>query len=129
MKILISTKETQGKRKSDFSFTDENEILMLGMECDTDKVIDGGCGCRRALCGIDTAKATTTFQVSELPITREDLITLTTNALVKQGWGAAGDESLTNVAIDSVDSLLDIANHFPVNSIIEKRGDSFKLRR
>jgi hypothetical protein len=33
------------------------------------------------------------------------------------------------VAIDSVDSLLDIANHFPVNSIIEKRGDSFKLRR
>ena len=38
MKILVATKETQGNRKNDFCFCDEEEIVKAGMECDGESV-------------------------------------------------------------------------------------------
>ena len=72
MKILVATKETQGFRDSDFSWAREGELVRFDSECDRDKNrIDGGCGCRRSMVGLETGRATTTFKVVEMDITTE----------------------------------------------------------
>ena len=38
MLFLVATKETQGKRKSDFSWTTDGEPVMYGAEGDGEKV-------------------------------------------------------------------------------------------
>ena len=38
MLFLVGTKETQGKRKNDFSWTTDGEPVMYGSECDGEKV-------------------------------------------------------------------------------------------
>ena len=69
MKVLVGTKDTQGKRKNDFSFTDEGELVTFGTECDREAV-DGHCGCKRSLVGMKTRKGTTTFKVVEKKISK-----------------------------------------------------------
>ncbi|OGV70911.1 MAG: hypothetical protein A2283_22065 [Lentisphaerae bacterium RIFOXYA12_FULL_48_11] len=62
MKVLVATRRTQGRRDNDFNFCEEGELLIYGSECDAEAV-DGHCGCRRALVGMTSGKATTTFLV------------------------------------------------------------------
>ena len=57
MKILVGTTETQGRRKNDFCYTKEGEVLCFHLECDGETV-DGSCGCKRSMSGVDTNKAT-----------------------------------------------------------------------
>jgi hypothetical protein len=59
MKVFVSTKDGQGIRNNDFSWTNEGELVKFALECDGEK-IDGKCGCRRSMSGFDTHKATTT---------------------------------------------------------------------
>lgn len=73
MKVIVATGETQGQRKSDFSFVPEGEIV-LPAEPHDDEPIDGTCGCQRSFDGIVSGKATTTAKVIDLPLTREDYI-------------------------------------------------------
>src|SRR3990172_8245236 len=65
VKVLVATAETQGERSNDFCHTVEGELVTWpALECSGESV-DGGCGCRRALCGVGSLKATTTAKVVE----------------------------------------------------------------
>src|SRR5260370_39723595 len=72
LKLLVSTKTTQGRRPNDFSHVPEGEIVAPGSECDTGTV-DDQCGCKRRFYAIECRKPTTTFQVALVPLTRDEL--------------------------------------------------------
>jgi len=125
MKVLIATKEKQGIRKNDFSFTDEGEFVKFGFQCDGESV-DGGCGCMRSVCGFDTQKATTTFKVEDEEITKEDYINKFLKSEKEAGWFKEKDkEEFTDMA----EELLSIADQFKTGTILEKRGSKIKERR
>ncbi len=128
MKVLVATKETQGDRKSDFSYTNEGELVYFGSECDSEE-IDGSCGCRRAVCGMESHKATTTMKVAELPLTEDEYKAKYAAYLVSSGWvkqdDAAGLKEWTD---GDVKELHRIATEFPTGAVLERRGDQIQER-
>ena len=106
MKVLIATKETQGRRKSDFSHTTDGELVTFGFECDRDRNnIDGGCGCRRTMVGIKSGRGTTTFMVSELDITRDELIKRLSASHILTFGDSLGEEGALEMAEEDADEL------------------------
>jgi hypothetical protein len=128
MRVFVATKETQGYRKNDFGFCNEGELVGFGTECDGEEV-DGNCGCRRALAGLESHKATTTFKVVDLPITVSDLIAKIQDSLIKAGWGDVGIKiKVADIAEEDAKELARVADFFQVGDIVEKRGDEFRKR-
>ena len=132
IKILVSTKDTQGARASDFSWVDEGEPVCFGFVCDRDAKNpnpDGGCGCGRSLCGVLSAKATTTFKVAMYDGGEADFVNMVLGAKQDHGWlnGAMG-ERLKPHFIKEAKDLLRIANKFPVGAVLELRKDRFCQR-
>jgi hypothetical protein len=126
MKVLVSTTETQGRRKNDFCFVPEGELVKFGSECDGEK-IDGSCGCRRAMCGLETHKATTTMKVEEREMTAEEFENAVYDSLKSAGWVRDEDEG-REWAKEEADELQRLADFFRVGDILEKRGNKFKVR-
>lgn len=120
MKLLVSTSEGQGQRSNDFCFVPEGEIVFFGIDCDRDRHdVDGTCGCRRALCGIECKKATTTFKVAEVDITEQGVKDLITKHYVED-WTL--DEKDARQGADENFEMIETAvgNH-PVGTILERR--------
>ena len=123
MKYLVSTTKTQGVRKNDFSHADKGEILTFPTECDGES-IDGGCGCRRSLVGVNTLKATTTFEVVD------DDVNLVDEVL--KYYRSYGD-MLTHLEMmeftdEDARIISTVANAFPVGAIVERRCNKFVER-
>lgn len=125
MRFLVATRLTQGQRKNDFCFAKEDELVRFGTECDGEKV-DGACGCRRSMIGMESSKGTTTMKVVDLDLSRGDLFKRMNQSFIKSGWGAIVDDKL--VAQD-VDEIIRIAEFFPLGSVIEKRGSHYGARK
>src|SRR5207244_6778058 len=85
LKLLVATTKTQGQRKNDFCHATEGEILRVGMQCDRERV-DGQCGCRRCLVGLQSGKGTTTFMAVEKEITAAQLLEMVRQSLQETGW-------------------------------------------
>ena len=129
IKLLVATKETQGKRNNDFCFAEEGEIVVRGSECDGEAV-DGRCGCKRAMCGVKTRTATTTMKVVELDIEPEDVKEQMKESLVKGGWASLmKPKEVEEMVNDSYKENVELAEYFGVGAIVEKRGDTFQSRR
>ena len=124
MRFLVATKETQGKRKNDFSFTTEGEMLSFGFECDGES-IDGSCGCRRSMGGMETHKATTTMKVVETNMSKQQLLDAYSKSMKVAGWTDLPEEFIEQ----DVAEIIKIAEFFPEGTILEKRGNSFKERQ
>jgi len=128
MKVLVATKRLQGVRKNDFSHTLEGELVKYGLECDGETV-DGHCGCKRSMVGFESQKATTTFMVVEMPITSKEFWEKYIESERKAGWVR---ESTTKAEMKTfravAKELLRLANHFPVNTVLEKRGSRIQTR-
>jgi len=124
MKVLVATKETQGNRKNDFDWCNEGEIVRFAFECDGETV-DGNCGCKRSMAGIDSQKATTTMKVVDMDITEQKMIELIRQSLAKAGWGAEVQE----LANGDTTELLRIAAVFNIGDVVERRGNKFGQRR
>jgi hypothetical protein len=127
MKVFVATRETQGKRKNDFNFCKEDELVMFGSQCDGGYP-DDKCGCHRAMAGVQSHKATTTFKVK----VREDSFMTQyeveiAQSLIDGGWYKTIDEAKP-VAKQMASELTCHANLFPANSILEKRGNLIKMR-
>jgi hypothetical protein len=126
MKVLVATKESQGDRASDFSWTEEGELVCLPFECDRDKRtndIDGTCGCLRSFSGFDTRKASTTAKVVERKLTKKQFVKEFEQAMTKAGW------EFPKIEIEcEADELLSIADHFAVGAVVEKRGSDIFVR-
>jgi hypothetical protein len=122
--VLTATRQTQGNRASDFCYATVGELVRFGSECDGEP-IDGSCGCRRSLAGLDSGKSTTTFCVTRLPLTRQEVVAQFTESLRRTGWL----KLLEPGAVDEmVNEHLDIARAFPEGAILERRGDEICRR-
>lgn len=127
MKVLVATADTQGRRENDFCWADEGEIVTFGSECD-DETIDGTCGCRRALCGVETRRATTTFRVEERDdLSQEDLVAVLAASLVAGRWFATMEQA-GPTAVANAFRLARLASLFPEDTVLERRGDQFAAR-
>jgi len=125
MKVLVVTKETQKQRENDFSWTDEGELVTFASECDGEAV-DGVCGCRRAMSGLTSHKATTTMKVVEQNITANDLEIALRASYIQAGWGTG--KVTVEMAKEDAQELIRLAAAFPIGTVIEKRGSKFKTR-
>lgn len=122
--MFVATKATQGERKSDFCFVASGELLRFGTECDGER-IDGPCGCRRSLVGIQCHKATTTFVVQEAPISEQEFVEKLRSSYAAAGFGNfLTYEEVREEAIQ----LMQTAAAFPTGCIVEKRGNKFVSR-
>lgn len=127
MKILVATRETQGRRASDFCFVDEGEPVTFAGECDTDRDdIDGGCGCRRAMTGLQGRTGTTTFKVAEKDMDSSQFFELLCESYIKAGYGSR--ESVETYAKDDFEEIQQIVGNFREGAVLEKRGDIVQAR-
>jgi hypothetical protein len=126
MKVLVATAETQGKRKGDFCFVPEGELVNTGgFECDGES-IDGSCGCRRSFVGLKTHKAMTTAKVVELQCTQDDLWRWVRESLIGSGWVKAGEDD--ELVREEANAILRVAAVFETGMVIEKRGTKIQER-
>lgn len=129
MKVLVSTTETQGWRKNDFCHVPEGELVTWATECDGEAV-DGKCGCRRAMIGLESRCATTTFKVVDLPMSEVEYSAQLTASLKAGGWDKLFEKNdLRELVAEDQKDLLRMAALFPVGLVIEKRGTKIQVRR
>ena len=122
MKILVATTRTQGQRPNDFCFVPEGEPLMPSFECEGEEV-DGRCGCRRSLTGVKCRKATTTALVTEVRHDRRWLASTFARSLRRAGFRPEPEE-----VRQMVDRAILVATRFATGSVVERRGDDFRVR-
>lgn len=73
--------------------------------------------------GMVTRKGTTTFRVMRLSITRKQFV-----HMVRSGYAKAGF-SLDDASVkEEADELLRLAAEFPVDAVLEKRGNRILVR-
>ncbi len=127
MKILVATEESQGHRANDFCWADEGEIVTFGSEC-ADESVDGPCGCRRALRGVRTRKATTTFLVVERSdLGPADLARIVAESLVAGGWYASVQQAHAAATQDAL-RLAATALAHAEGTVLERRDEVFRAR-
>lgn len=131
MKILISTKETQGHRDNDFSWTNDGEMLtLLTFVCSKDlKSADGPCGCNRSFTGVDSKKGSTTASVSETDITEEAILRRICEAHFK-AWPTK-EENIIEATSDLKRRLkkdFSKIQHYPIGTILEYRKGKLGVR-
>jgi len=127
MRLLVATEETQGRRPNDFCFCEEGEIVTFAYEC-TREAVDGPCGCKRSLSGVKSSMATTTVRVSEVEqMDVPALADLLATTLVAQRWFESKARAMPQASQDA-DALAEVANGFPVGTVLERRGDRFGTR-
>ncbi len=118
MKVLVATKETQGRRANDFCFAGINDLVRMPIECSSG-YIDDPCGCHRSWTSTLNNKYTTTCKVIEdAAMTPEKLC-----AALAGGSGAQPEEMRAAAAY-----LSEVAGRFAVGTIIERRGKEFAER-
>jgi len=129
MKLLVATGDKQGQRDNDFNFATEGELLYFGMECDEEEV-DGTCGCRRSMSGIDSHKGTTTMKLVEIDIEEPELHERVEASLHSAGW--IFGEELDGVAADMVAEvtaeMIALGQSLPIGVVIERRGNTVQTR-
>ncbi|MFA5311704.1 MAG: hypothetical protein WC375_00130 [Methanomassiliicoccales archaeon] len=132
MKIFVATKETQGQRESDFNFCIEGEFVHFGMECNKDHEsdIDGKCGCQRSVVGWNSNRATTTFKVTFVDITKSKYLKLFINSMSDERWVIENPPNRQReFGLRMVNEYLAFANKFPIGAIIERRGRTLQVRQ
>lgn len=127
MKVLVATKETQGRRANDFCWAHEGELVMYPSECSREEV-DGRCGCRRAMAGTRSLKSTTTMKVAETDFTVADLEVEVRAALDKGGWLGFGGDRMVDAMMADMWQVVRFAAKLPVGMVVERRG-AFQVRK
>ena len=126
MKILASTKDTQGRRENDFCFVPEGEPVVLRTFVCDDKA-DDVCGCARSMSGIFCKQSTTTVKVIDAPLTSEGLKWYALSGHIVSGW-TVDKQTLSNVAL-MIDDLLAEADKHEVGEVLEYREGVFSARK
>jgi hypothetical protein len=128
MKVLVSTRLTQGHRDNDFCFVREGELVYFGSECSGEKA-DGRCGCKRSLVGVKCLKATTTMKVVDADLDENDLAAAIHRAWIKGGWfQRLDDRRIRGHAVSMARKLIRIAGAHRVGTILERRASLFQPR-
>jgi len=135
VKVLVSTKKTQGQRANDFSFVEEDEIVMPSWTCSKGSV-DDQCGCRRSISGIVIHKPTTTMKVVERDITTEQLVAKFEATLRESGFKDGDvrttvilrDRKIATVAKENAGAVTEAAARFELGAVLEYRDGVFSER-
>ncbi|MGH8775475.1 MAG: DUF7715 family protein [Jiangellaceae bacterium] len=129
MRLLVATAMTQGHRPTDFTCCRPGEIVMPPLHA-CDEPVDGPCGCRRSLVGIDTHRPTTTFEVADLSLTLDDLAARVWTSLDSAGWIRCVDDAevADRWVHDIAWELVQAGARFAVGGILERRGPALVLR-
>jgi hypothetical protein len=126
MKVLIATNQTQGQRTDDFCHTLEGELVRLpAVVCDC-----SDCGCDRAVEGLASHKATTTFTIAErVDLDAARYRSILVNHLVDGGW-VVGEPGTVDTAWvhDFANLHVEITRQFAVGDILEVCNDQIRLR-
>ncbi len=122
MKVLVATRETQGRVPGDYFCTVEGELVTaLTVECsESDQ-----CGCARGFPGLASTRATTTAMVVERPeLSDADLEAAMRDSLERDGWfrGLSVDEQNGLVA-EHLEVLDLIVRHFDDGTVVGRHGD------
>ena len=131
MKVLVATKDMQGQRTNDFSFTNEGELVMLPLECDGEDAWDGSCGCKRSMSGFDTHKGTTTVKVIDVPFSASEFQARYIASMRDAGWFPKEgplDEESAKLAREEVRNLLGLASLLEAGTVLERRGLDMYVR-
>jgi len=132
MKVLVSTKKTQGQRENDFCFVPFGDLVCFGYSCDRDRHDpDGPCGCRRSMVGVKKPCGTTTFTVVRRRITRDEFARRVLGAYRRCGFAIGDADELEKFERDvrmEARSLLAIANAHRVGTVLERRGRVVRRR-
>jgi hypothetical protein len=117
MKILVATALTQGMLPTDYNYCVEGELVWVQDPCDRD-LSDSAmpCGCGRGFAGAASRRATTTAQVVETAISREQLMLAFQTSLADGGWPV---EWAKDVAEDNIFA----ASQFPVGTVVGRKLD------
>jgi hypothetical protein len=130
MKVFVATDDHQGGRANDFHWAVRGELVWIAPECARDQDdregIDGGCGCRRAMAGITSQRATTTFTVAELDLSMSEYERILTDALMASVGHS--HQCASGLAVAVARELVDLASSFVVGSVLERRGDVIQAR-
>jgi hypothetical protein len=124
MKVLVATGQTQGARGNDYHWAIEGELVHIGEVCATDRRDpDGGCGCGRGFAGLSSRRATTTARVAELSVDHSEYAEAIRAGLAAQGIGLSPSEGA-----EVADGLAEVAGHWPVGAVVERRLDVLSCR-
>jgi hypothetical protein len=124
MHVLVATRETQGQRNGDFSWTVEGELVRLpGMHCDCP-----GCGCDRALAGLSSSKATTTAKVVDVDVDVGAFLAAMHDALEREAWVTPGDPEGESLVATWASEHLAAAAHFDAGTVLELRDGLLMAR-
>lgn len=120
MKVFVAGRRTQGELENDFAWTLDGELVHLEpLGCwEPDR-----CGCNRAFAGVASHRGTTTAEIAERELDREDVVVAVARSLADGGWF---DDPSSQDAVDSarelVDPLLDVAATLPVGTVVRRQG-------
>ena len=124
MRVLVATEQMQGQRDNDFYWCDEDELITFAPDIHDGEAVDGNCGCRRSMAGTRTFRPTTTFKVAESELTKQEYIDFIVDVKNKQGWGGSYE-----TWAPEIDVLLSIAKQYPVDTVLERRGNIIQARQ
>ncbi|GAA1921527.1 DUF7715 family protein [Nocardioides marmoribigeumensis] len=128
MKVLVTTRRTNGLVEGDYDWTVPGELAWITMVCDTDlRDPEGGCGCGRGFGGMTSHRATTTVEFVDLPMTWEELEVAARTSLTDQGWiNERQPEQLNREILDeTVSNIRELADMFEVGDVLRRRLDHF----
>lgn len=87
MRLLVATRETNGRHPGDYDHCIEGELVWLQRPCAWDTRDPAGpCGCSRGFSGLSSHKATTTALVVDSPLTEADVRQTIRASLADGGW-------------------------------------------
>jgi hypothetical protein len=102
----------------DWSGTVPGELVLLGVVCakdDPEAGGDGSCGCGRVFSGVSTGKATTAATVTEMDITREQLVEILRTAFAGPHWIFTPDDAEIFAA-----DMIETAEVFEVGTMVRR---------
>ena len=124
MKVLVATRETNGRMSGDYCWTVDDELVRLPLgECD-----DLDCGCERGFAGVTSHRATTTAMVVERPeLTPALLADILRDDAISSGLPADLPE-LDALLRSEQAALAKIVGQWGAGTVVERRGDLVRLR-
>ncbi len=123
MRIITDTSQRQGERPGDLFEAEEGEIVMPVM-CDGEH---DGCSCSRLMVGVRSSKDTTTAEVVESDMTRDEYRRAIRESEVGRGFARLGVSA--RVLNAQADALLELAAQFRPGTVIDRDGDDFEERK
>jgi hypothetical protein len=129
MKVLVSTKKTQGQRSNDFNHNAEGGLIGWVSECDCRGGADSSCGCKRCWQDIENGGMTTTAEIVERDdITPEKWEQMIYDRYVAGGWVKDNEAEARCWAKADVREFVRLAQIFQLDDVLEKRGNKIQTR-